>query len=67
MSANFYFGVAFTPVVAFTSVDISSIKEPQLPAFVGTLPNEYIRLAPLPRIAIPQDWRALPGREHTMY
>ena len=34
---------------------------------VGTLPNGYIRSSPLPRIGVPRDWRAPPGRVQTVY
>jgi hypothetical protein len=34
---------------------------------VGTLPNGYICSSPLPRIGVPRDWRAPPGRVQTVY
>ena len=34
---------------------------------VGTLPNGYIRSSPLPRIAVPWDWRAPTGRVQTVH
>ena len=43
-----------------------SLKKPHEPP-IGTLPNGYIRLSPVPRIGVPRDWRAPPGRVQTVY